>query len=92
MACYAGPMESCFNCGNEGKQLKDKNGKFVLDQDSKPINQQDYRQGMVFSLHPDGSHVEFLGTKLRNPYEVAVDSYGTLWQSDNDDDGNRGTN
>ena len=27
---------------------------------------------------------------FRNNYEVAVDSFGTLWQSDNDDDGNRG--
>ena len=80
-----------FNCGNEGKQLKDKNGKPVLDQDGKPINQQDYRQGMVFRCDPDGSHVECLGQNFRNPYEVAVDSYGTLWQSDNDDDGNRGT-
>jgi hypothetical protein len=26
---------------------------------------------------------------FRNNYEVAVDSFGTLWQSDNDDDGNR---
>lgn len=80
-----------FNCGNEGKQLKDKNGKFVLDQDGKPINQQNYRQGMIFRCDPDGSNVEFLGHNFRNPYEVAVDSYGTLWQSDNDDDGNRST-
>jgi hypothetical protein len=34
--------------------------------------------------------VEVLGQNFRNPFEVAVDSYGTLWQSDNDDDGNRG--
>ena len=27
---------------------------------------------------------------FRNNYEVAVDSFGTLWQSDNDDDGNHG--
>jgi putative heme-binding domain-containing protein len=26
---------------------------------------------------------------FRNNYEVAVDSYGGMWQSDNDDDGNR---
>lgn len=79
-----------FNFGNESKQLKDKNGKPVLDQDGDPIDSKKYKQGMVFRCNPDGSHVECLGQNFRNPYEVAVDSYGTLWQSDNDDDGNRG--
>lgn len=49
-----------------------------------------YRQGMVFRCNPDGSEVETLAWNFRNNYEVAVDSFGTLWQSDNDDDGNRG--
>jgi hypothetical protein len=49
-----------------------------------------YRQGMVFRCHPDGSEVETLAWNFRNNYEVCVDSFGTLWQSDNDDDGNRG--
>lgn len=49
-----------------------------------------YRQGMVFRCNLDGSEVETLGWNFRNNYEVAVDSFGTLWQSDNDDDGNRG--
>ena len=80
-----------FNFGNEGKELKDKNGKPVLDQDGDVINNKKYKQGMVFRCDPDGSHVECLANNFRNPYEVAVDSYGTLWQSDNDDDGNRGT-
>jgi len=31
-----------------------------------------------------------LGHNFRNNYEVAVDSFGTMWQSDNDDDGNKG--
>jgi hypothetical protein len=31
-----------------------------------------------------------LGHNFRNNYEVCVDSFGTLWQSDNDDDGNKG--
>jgi len=31
-----------------------------------------------------------LGNNFRNNYEVAVDAFGNLWQSDNDDDGNRG--
>jgi putative membrane-bound dehydrogenase-like protein len=80
-----------FNFGNEGKQLKDKNGKLVLDQDGDEINNKKYKQGMVFRCDPDGSHVECLAQNFRNPYEVAVDSYGSLWQSDNDDDGNRST-
>ena len=79
-----------FNFGNEGKTLKDKNGKTVLDQDGDEISPKKYKQGMVFRCDPDGSHIECLGQNFRNPYEVAVDSYGILWQSDNDDDGNRG--
>lgn len=80
-----------FNFGNEGKTLKDKNGKTVLDQDGEEIGPKKYKQGMVFRSDLDGSHVECLGNNFRNPYEVAVDSYGSLWQSDNDDDGNKGT-
>ncbi|MDQ2752435.1 MAG: PQQ-dependent sugar dehydrogenase, partial [Bacteroidota bacterium] len=80
-----------FNMGNAGMQLRDKNNKPVLDQDGEVISQKKYKQGLVFRCDVDGSHVECLGQNFRNPYEVAVDSYGTLWQSDNDDDGNRGT-
>ncbi len=80
-----------FNFGNEGKTLKDKNGKDVRDQDGDVIGPKKYKQGMVFRCDPDGSHVECLAQNFRNPYEIAVDSYGGLWQSDNDDDGNRST-
>jgi putative membrane-bound dehydrogenase-like protein len=80
-----------FNLGNEAKTLKDKNGKTVLDQEGDEIGPKKYRQGITLRCDPDGSNVEVLGQNFRNPYEVAVDSYGTLWQSDNDDDGNRGT-
>lgn len=80
-----------FNFGNEGKQLLDKTGNPVRDQDGDIIGRKKYKQGMVFRCNPDGTNVECLGQNFRNPYEVAVDSYGTLWQSDNDDDGNRGT-
>ncbi len=79
-----------FNFGNAGETLKDKNGKTVLDQDGDEIGPNKYRQGMVFRCNPDGSQVECLGHNFRNNYELAVDSYGTIWQSDNDDDGNRG--
>lgn len=79
-----------FNLGNEGKQLLDGKGNPVLDQDGDPIGPKKYRQGMVFRCNLDGSQVEVLGHNFRNNYEVAVDSYGGLWQSDNDDDGNKG--
>ncbi len=49
-----------------------------------------YLGGMVFRCNPDGSDFEILGHNFRNNYEVAVDSFGNLWQSDNDDDGYRG--
>jgi putative membrane-bound dehydrogenase-like protein len=80
-----------FNFGNEGKQLKDKNGQAVLDQDGDPIDSKKYRHGMVFRCDTNGTNVECLGSNFRNPYELAVDSYGSIWQSDNDDDGNRST-
>jgi putative membrane-bound dehydrogenase-like protein len=37
-----------------------------------------------------GVNFETLAWNFRNNYEVCVDSFGTMWQSDNDDDGNRG--
>ena len=79
-----------FNFGNEGTQLKDAQGNIVKDQFGKEISPKNYQQGMVFRCNLDGSEVECLGTDFRNNYEVAVDSYGTMWQSDNDDDGNKG--
>ncbi|SHG02451.1 putative membrane-bound dehydrogenase domain-containing protein [Arenibacter palladensis] len=82
-----------FNFGNNGKQLLDKNGEVVLDMHGQEIvgNGQHYREGMAFRMNMDGTNLEVLGHNFRNPYEIAIDSYGGLWQSDNDDDGNRGT-
>ncbi len=48
-----------------------------------------YQQGMAFRCDLDGSNFETLGDNFRNNYEVTVDSFGTAWQSDNDDDGNK---
>lgn len=79
-----------FNFGNEGNQLLDGKGQPVLDQDGQPIDRKKYKQGMVFRCDQDFKNVEVLGHNFRNNYEVAVDSYGTMWQSDNDDDGNKG--
>ncbi len=80
-----------FNFGNTGKQLKDKNGKPIIDLAGNVVNdkRQPYQQGMVFRCKLDGSEVETLGWNFRNNWMVTVDSFGTIWQSDNDDDGNR---
>lgn len=81
-----------FNFGNTGKGVHDRDGKPVIDRFGNAVldNGKPYRQGMVFRCRPDGTDFEVLGHNFRNNYEVAVDSFGTLWQSDNDDDGNRG--
>lgn len=81
-----------FNFGNSGRQLCDKDGNVLTDLAGNEIktNRKPYQQGMIFRCDLDGSNVESLGWNFRNNWEVAVDSYGRLWQSDNDDDGNRG--
>jgi len=85
-----------FNFGNSGKQIADSNGKVVVDKSGREVKEsrnplaQPYRQGMVFRCEPDGSKVETLAWNFRNNWDLAVDSYGTIWQSDNDDDGNKG--
>ena len=45
---------------------------------------------MIFRCNLDGSEFETLAWNFRNNWEVCVDSFGRIWQSDNDDDGNRG--
>lgn len=81
-----------FNAGNSGRQIGDAEGNIIKDIFGNEVRADGnpYRQGMVFRSNLDGTGFEVLGHNFRNIYEVAVDSYGTLWQSDNDDDGNRG--
>jgi putative membrane-bound dehydrogenase-like protein len=79
-----------FNFGNDGRQIKDGKGNPIIDKTGKEISAKNYKQGMVFRCDPDFTNYEVLGHNFRNNYEVAVDSYGTMWQSDNDDDGNKG--
>ena len=81
-----------FNFGNEGHSIRDKQGREIVDLAGNVVNNSGhpYRQGMVFRCNVDGSEFEVLGNNFRNNYEVSEDSYGTMWQSDNDDDGNRG--
>jgi putative membrane-bound dehydrogenase-like protein len=80
-----------FNFGNTGKAVHDKDGRPVIDRFGNAVNDsgRPYRGGMVFRCRADGTDFEVLGHNFRNNYEVAVDSLGSLWQSDNDDDGNK---
>lgn len=81
-----------FNYGNAGQHLMSKEGDTIVDVHGEKIDNSgnSFREGMAFRSEMDGSNVEVLGNNFRNPYELAIDSYGGLWQSDNDDDGNRG--
>ncbi len=82
-----------FNFGNEGKQIKSATGETIVDKAGNRVedSRQPYQQGMVFRCNLDGTEFETLGWNFRNNWELCVDSFGSMWQSDNDDDGNRGT-
>jgi putative membrane-bound dehydrogenase-like protein len=41
--------------------------------------------GLALKMNPDGTGLEVVGHNFRNSYEVALDSYGNMWQNDNDD-------
>lgn len=81
-----------FNFGNGGKQLHDAKGNIVIDKAGNEVRagNMPYQEGMVFRCDLDGSNVETLGWNFRNNWEIGVDSFGSIWQSDNDDDGNKG--
>lgn len=82
-----------WNFGNTGQQVKDADGNTVVDIHGRAVvdNGQPLYGGMPFRCDLDGSNFEVLAHNFRNNWETTVDSFGTLWQSDNDDDGNRGT-
>lgn len=82
-----------FNFGNEGKSICDRNGQPIVDVAGNTVvaENRPYAQGMVFRCNLDGSEFETLGWNFRNSWEVCIDSFGSIWQSDNDDDGNRAT-
>lgn len=41
--------------------------------------------GLALRVGRDGTGLEVVGHNFRNSYEVALDSYGNMWQNDNDD-------
>lgn len=62
---------SPYNLHNEGNRVSDDGRIWV--------------GGLALRLNPDGSGLKVLAHNFRNAYELTVDSYGNLWQNDNDD-------
>ncbi|GAB4042563.1 hypothetical protein GCM10028774_55180 [Spirosoma jeollabukense] len=42
--------------------------------------------GLALRIRPDGSFLKVMAHNFRNNYETALDSYGNMWQNDNDDE------
>lgn len=42
--------------------------------------------GLALRISPEGKNLKVLAHNFRNSYEVIPDSYGNLWQNDNDDE------
>jgi putative membrane-bound dehydrogenase-like protein len=51
-------------------------------------SQIEYRWGAMLRGELDGSKLEQIAVNFRNPYEIAVSSFGESYCSDNDNDGN----
>ena len=75
-----------FNFGNYSAGLWRADGSLVKDAFGNPVDnsRKPFQEGMVIRCEMDGSKVEVLGHNFRNNWEVAVDSFGSMWQSDND--------
>jgi putative membrane-bound dehydrogenase-like protein len=75
-----------FSVGDQGVAgLPGKNGKRYT------TNHTDCQGGTIWRCELDGSNLELLAHNFRNEYEPCVDSFGTIFVSDNDDDGNQQT-
>lgn len=54
-------------------------------------NDKDVQKGTVWRCDMDGKNLELIAHNFRNNYECCVNSFGEIWLSDNDDDGNQQT-
>lgn len=41
--------------------------------------------GLALRMNPDGTGLKVMAHNFRNAYELTLDSYGNIWQNDNDD-------
>ena len=75
-----------FNSGDRGFDITDRSGQAFRSSPDGP-----YYAATVQTVKPDGTDFRVLAHNARNPYEIALDSFGSIWQTDNDDDGNQWT-
>ena len=75
-----------FNSGDQGFDTTDRSGNHLSSSREGP-----FYAATVQTMNPDGTDLRVLSHNARNPYEIALDSFGSIWQTDNDDDGNRWT-
>ena len=75
-----------FNSGDQGFETTDRSGNTLRSSREGP-----YYAATVQTVNPDGTDFRVLAHNARNPYEIALDSFGSIWQTDNDDDGNQWT-
>lgn len=90
-----------FNTGNAGPhKVTDKSGWTLrsgsLYTGGTPYNKENHGSqksddgrvwvgGLALRINPDGTGLKVLGHNFRNSFEVCLDSYGNMWQNDNDD-------
>ncbi len=75
-----------FSVGDQGVAgLVDKHGKTWTS------NETDCIAGTIWRCDQDGKNLELIAHNFRNEYEPCVDSFGSIFVSDNDDDGNQQT-
>ena len=80
-----------FTVGDQGvKGLQSKDGSGREYTTSHNPNS-DIQAGTVWRVDTDGNNLELIAHNFRNNYEATVDSFGEIWLSDNDDDGNQQT-
>ena len=89
-----------FNFGDATHELRDADNEVIVDIHGYPVAaaagflrsgrqpgvyaKEQFMGGMALRCELDGSNVEVLGHNFRNNWEVTADSFGSLWQSDND--------
>jgi len=81
-------MKLYFSVGDQGVHgLQSTDGKGRKWQS----NDTDCQAGTIWRCDMDGKNLELIAHNFRNEYEPCVDSFGTVFVSDNDDDGNQQT-